>query len=100
MVNGLHPGVLATDSFRDYPKYLMNVLNLFLENPQKGGERIAYLAESNDVKDVTEKYFYKSDEREIEIPPEESAKSEELWQITEELTGVEFITNNVKNSSL
>lgn len=90
IVNALHPGVLATDSFRDYPKYIMKVLNLFLENPQKGGERIAYLAESNDVKGVTGKYFYKSEEREIKILPEDSAKNEQLWRITERLTGVEF----------
>jgi NAD(P)-dependent dehydrogenase (short-subunit alcohol dehydrogenase family) len=87
-VNAMHPGVLATDSFRDYPRILTKILNLFLEKPQKGGERIAYLAVSDDVKDASGKYFYKTEEREIEIPNLASDTTEKLWQFTEELTGL------------
>ena len=87
-VNALHPGVLATDSFRDYPRLLTKILNLVLEKPQKGGERIAYLAVSEEVKDVSGKYFYKTEEREIEIPNLASDTTEKLWRLSEELTGL------------
>ncbi|MBU4255365.1 MAG: SDR family NAD(P)-dependent oxidoreductase, partial [Acidobacteria bacterium] len=42
-VNALHPGLLATSVFRDYPAFLVKFLNLFLEHPKKGGERIVHL---------------------------------------------------------
>jgi NAD(P)-dependent dehydrogenase (short-subunit alcohol dehydrogenase family) len=88
VVNAMHPGVLATDSFRDYPGLLTKLLNLFLENPRKGGERIAYLAVSDAVKDVSGKYFYKTEERVIEIPNQAGETSAKLRQLAEELTGL------------
>ena len=87
-VNAMHPGVLATDSFRDYPKFFMKALNLLLEKPQKGGERIAYLAISDEVKGISGKYFYKTEEREIDIPDQSSDTTNKLWQLAEELTGL------------
>jgi len=87
-VNALHPGVLATDSFRDYPRLLTKILNLFLEKPQKGGERIAYLAISEEVKGVSGKYFFKTEEQEIDIPDQTRDTTEKLWQIAEQFTGL------------
>ena len=86
-VNALHPGVLATDSFRDYPRLLTKILNPFLEKSHKGGERIALLAISDEVKDVSGKYFYKTEEREITIPNLASDTTEKLWQLSQDLTG-------------
>ena len=88
-VNALHPGVLATNAFRDYPNFVVKLMNLFLEKPQKGGERIAYLATSDEVKEVSGKYFYKAEEREIDISSQQSDTTEKLWQIAEELTGLQ-----------
>jgi retinol dehydrogenase 14 len=88
-VNALHPGVLATNSFRDYPNFIIKIVNLFLENPQKGGDRIAYLAISDEVKELSGKYFYKTEAREIDISAQERNKPEKLLQIAEELTGLQ-----------
>ena len=85
-VNALHPGVLATSAFRDYPNFIVKLMNLFLENPQKGGERIAYLATSDDVQKVTGKYFYKNEEHEIDISAQASGTTGKLRQIAEKLT--------------
>ena len=87
-VNALHPGVLATSAFRDYPKFVVKLMNLFLEKPQKGGERIAYLATSDEVKEISGKYFYKTEEREIDISDQTSGTTEKLWQIAEQFTGL------------
>jgi len=87
-VNALHPGVLVTGAFRDYPKFLVKFMNLFLENPKKGGERIAYLATSDAVQGISGKYFYKTEEREIDISGQASDTTERLWRIAEELTGL------------
>jgi NAD(P)-dependent dehydrogenase (short-subunit alcohol dehydrogenase family) len=87
-VNALHPGVLATNAFRDYPKFVVKLMNLFLEKPQKGGERIAYLATSDEVKEISGKYFYKTEEREIDISAKASDTPEKLWRVAQELTGL------------
>ena len=84
-VNTLHPGVLGTDVFREYPNFLSKVLNIFLEKPEKGGDRIVYLATDDAVAETTGKYFYKLDEREIEISEEEKEITERLWKLSEEL---------------
>lgn len=88
IVNALHPGVLATNAFRDYPNFVVKFMNLFLEKPCKGGERIAYLATSDEVSRTSGKYFYKTEEREIRIPDQASGTTEKLWQIAEKLTGI------------
>ena len=84
----MHPGVLATNSFRDYPNFLMKTLNLFLENPEKGGERLAYLAISDEVKDCSGKYFYKTKEREIDPSIIGKNNTRELLRVTRELSGL------------
>jgi NAD(P)-dependent dehydrogenase (short-subunit alcohol dehydrogenase family) len=85
-VNTLHPGILATDAFRDYPKFLLKILNLFLEKPAKGGERISYLATSEEVEGTTGKYFFKMEERDIDLSPEDAQATEKLWQVAEDLS--------------
>jgi NAD(P)-dependent dehydrogenase (short-subunit alcohol dehydrogenase family) len=88
-VNALHPGVLATNAFRDYPDFIMKIVGLFLEKPQKGGERIAYLAVSDEVQHVTGGYFYKTESRELVVPAQERDKTEELLQLAENLTDLQ-----------
>ena len=96
-VNALHPGVLATSAFRDYPNLLMKFMNLVLEKPQKGGERIAYLATSDAVQGISGKYFYKIEEREFDISGQARDTAEKLWQVAEELTGLEPSNSPRKN---
>ena len=87
-VNALHPGVLATDSFREYPKFFMKILNSFLEKPQYGGERIATMAVSDEFENVSGIYCYKDEKRDMSIPEEEYNKTEQLLQVAEKLTDV------------
>lgn len=87
-VNALHPGVLATNSFRDYPKIIVKLINAFLEDPQKGGERIAYLATSEEVIGTTGKYFYKTEERELDTLGVGSETIKKLGLVAQNLTGL------------
>lgn len=96
-VNALHPGVLATSAFRDYPDFIMKMVGLFLEKPQKGGERIAHLALSDDVQTISGRYFYKTEARELAIPVQELEKTEQLLQLAEKLTGFQRVhTSNLE----
>lgn len=87
-VNALHPGVLATNAFRDYPDFIMKIVNPFLEDSQRGGERISYLAVSDEVQDKTGKYFYKTEPRAFSIPGPEYGKAEELLRFAADVTGI------------
>lgn len=87
-VNALHPGVLATNSFREYPKFFIKILNSFLEKPQYGGERIATMAVSDEFENVSGIYCYKDEKRDMSIPEEEYNKTEQLLQVAEKLTDV------------
>jgi len=40
----VHPGVVASDAFRDYPKIMLMLLNVFLAKPEKGARPIIRLA--------------------------------------------------------
>ncbi len=40
----VHPGVVASDAFRDYPKIMLKLLTLFLAKPEKGAMPVIRLA--------------------------------------------------------
>lgn len=62
-VNCLHPGAIATpmiEKDKDCPKamkFFYNIGKYFLKSPQKGAETIIYLAVSDEVNNITGKYF-------------------------------------------
>jgi NAD(P)-dependent dehydrogenase (short-subunit alcohol dehydrogenase family) len=87
-VNALHPGMLGTSVFRDYPKLVAKLLNLFLEKPRKGGARIAYLATSEKVAGVSGRYFNKTEVQEIDTSKFVEEAPEKLWTVARELTGL------------
>jgi len=87
-LNALHPGLLATSAFRDYPAFLVKFLNLFLEHPKKGGERILHLALSDERKDLTGTYVYRDEPRLLEWSKEELIRFEQLLRLAEQQTGV------------
>ena len=85
-VNALHPGTVATSLFRDFPGIILKFMNLFAEKPQKGGQRIAYLATSDEMSGISGKYFFKDGQKELDLNPQEKDKSGALFAIAEELT--------------
>jgi retinol dehydrogenase-14 len=87
-VMALHPGVLATSAFREYPNLLIKILNLFLEKPAAGGERIARLAASENLSFSSGSYIYKDEPKPWEIPVAEREKAGQLMKIAEGLTGL------------
>ena len=85
-INALHPGTLKTDLLRSFPNFIQNLNHLFAEKSVKGGERIAYLATSDKIGNVSGKFFIKDEQQEMDIPPQESDKTEALSAMVEALT--------------
>ncbi|XP_069675802.1 retinol dehydrogenase 13-like [Periplaneta americana] len=83
-VNSLHPGLVLTDLWRNFPAFIIaivrHILQLYMKNPQEGAQTSIYLAVSEDVEGVTGKYF----EDCKEVTPSKSARNEglakKLWE--------------------
>jgi NAD(P)-dependent dehydrogenase (short-subunit alcohol dehydrogenase family) len=85
--NALHPGVVATEIWRQVP--VMNVLSrLFMLSPEKGARTTVYLAASPDVEGVTGEYFDKCSIVQSAAIPHDERLQDELWARSVALTGV------------
>ncbi len=63
-VIAMHPGVVASSAFRDYPKLFMRFLCLFLEKPAKAAEKIGEIILGEQVKNG---YYYSQNQAKNEI---------------------------------
>lgn len=89
-VNCVHPGVVGTDVFREYPKWFAKILNLMISKPTDGAKPSIYLASSEDLGSTTGKYFNKSKPKETDSVVNDSGLSQKIWAKTEELTGIKY----------
>jgi len=81
-VNSLHPGVVATDVFREFPKYVMTILSPFISSPEKGAKATIYLALSDKVTGVTGKYFHKTKQVKTIPLTQDKELSKSIWEKT------------------
>lgn len=88
-VNCLHPGVIATNIFRDVSGLVGTAAKIFLKSPKRGAETSIYVATSPEVEGVTSKYF--DDKRAVRSSPEsyDEAIAQRLWQVSEQLTNLQ-----------
>ena len=97
-VNAVDPGGVATKFSKNnglyawMKHYLSYILQLKLISPQKASETIVYLASSNEVRDISGKYFF--EKKEIKSSPASYNKEValNLWQLSEELTGIDTLS--------
>jgi NAD(P)-dependent dehydrogenase (short-subunit alcohol dehydrogenase family) len=87
-VNALHPGVIGTDVFREYPTWFSKLLNLFITSPEKGAKPSVYVATSDELEGVSGKYFNKTKLKETEAVANDVALADKIWEKTEELLKV------------
>lgn len=84
-VYALHPGVIGTDVFREYPNWLSKLLNLFISSPEEGAKPTVYVATSEEVKGLSGSYFYKTKVKETAAIANDEALAEAVWEKTEKL---------------
>lgn len=89
-VNCVHPGVVGTDVFRDYPQWFAKLLNVFIAKPDEGAKPIVYLASSSELDDTSGSYFYKTQPKQTTANANDVALYEKIWGETEKLTGVAY----------
>lgn len=91
-VNALHPGTVATHIWDGAPGWARPILELskwlFMISPERGGSRIAYLAMSGDVAEVTGQYFEKNRVKKPSRLARDEALAKRLWDESLRLTGL------------
>ena len=89
-VNCIHPGVVATgfasQNDSKFQKFLFKLSKPFMRSSNKGAETSIYLSSSDDVSDVSGKYFYNSKVSKISSGASNKEDTERLWRISMELT--------------
>ncbi len=91
-VNCLHPGVVSTNFGSSASWYLSKIMmplgRTFMITPEKGAETSIYLASSENVKNITGKYFDKQRET---IPARlamDDKNAKRIWDETIKITGI------------
>jgi NAD(P)-dependent dehydrogenase (short-subunit alcohol dehydrogenase family) len=86
-VNAIHPGVVATELTRDYPRFLVKFFHLFLLTPEQGAACSLHVATSPEAATVTGQYFEKSKPK-IPARTADRDAQEKLWALSERLWGL------------
>ncbi len=85
VVNGLHPGVIATELARDYPALIRLLARWFLKSPAKGARTSLYLATAPEAGTTSGGYFVDARPRRPSAAALDDALAERLWTETERL---------------
>lgn len=90
--NSLHPGFVNTGFGKNNGGLIGAALNLVTplmgRTPEKGAETLIYLASSPEVEGVTGKYFVDNKESSVSSAARDPEQARRLWEISEELTGL------------
>ena len=84
-VNAVHPGVVATELARAYPKLLVKLFHLFLLSPEQGAACSLHVATAPELSKVTGEYFEKSKIKLAATAARDEAAQEQLWKLSETL---------------
>jgi NAD(P)-dependent dehydrogenase (short-subunit alcohol dehydrogenase family) len=91
-VNAMHPGMVNTTIGNTNSKGIVSfgwsVMRLFAIPLEKGIETYIYLATSDEVKDISGKYFMKCKQKKSSKASFDKESALKLWQISKQLTGL------------
>jgi NAD(P)-dependent dehydrogenase (short-subunit alcohol dehydrogenase family) len=84
-VNCLHPGLAATEIFRDHPPALRFVFSLIGRSPERAARSSLFLAASHRVEGVTGKFFIGGRPAALARHAQDPELRRELWELSETL---------------
>lgn len=92
-VNALHPGHANTNIWNLWPgkwyqTLFRKIMNIFLVPPNEAARTTIYLAESDEVRGVSGKYFDKKKTKEVSPQAKDMQLQKGLWELSEKLTGL------------
>jgi NAD(P)-dependent dehydrogenase (short-subunit alcohol dehydrogenase family) len=86
-VNAVHPGVVATELTRAYPRPIIALWQLFLLTPAQGAECSLYVASAPELSEISGQYFERSRVKDASREACDQAAQEKLWALTEQMLG-------------
>ena len=90
--NVLHPGVVRTAFGREdsgrWMRLMLPLARPFMKTPARGAETSIYLASSDDVADVSGRYFANSRAKDSSRASNDAAAAARLWEISAQLVGL------------
>jgi retinol dehydrogenase-12 len=84
----VHPGVVATDLMRDWPRWMRKTWEWSLRTPEDGAVPIVRLAASASVSGVTGCYFVRNRRASFPRRARDPGLARELWERSEGLVGI------------
>ena len=89
MANCVHPGIVATNIFRDsdWISRIARFFKMFYKSPSEGAHGPLYLAASPAVEDVTGEYFNGTERANAAVAAYDEKNAARLWKKSLELTG-------------
>jgi len=91
-VNSLHPGVVATDIYRELPWLIRPIADFFVgfifKSAQEGAQTSIYLAVSDEVEGVSGRYFVDCKEANTSKAAMDKSLAKKLWEKSEALVGL------------
>ncbi|MGM0640281.1 MAG: SDR family NAD(P)-dependent oxidoreductase, partial [Thermotogota bacterium] len=91
-INALHPGGVRTNigsnNGKLYKWFLHNVTWHFLKDPKISGDAIYYLASSNDLENVTGRFFNLTNEEKPAKHALDKDMQKKIWDLSLEMTGL------------
>lgn len=80
----LHPGVVATDVWREVPALIRPLIKLMMISTEEGAATTIYCATSPEVSGQTGLYYDKCRVKAASLPGQDAALAAELWRRSEE----------------
>ncbi len=93
-VNAVHPGHVSTgiwnmwENPKWYESLALKILNMFLISPKEGAQTSIHLATSDEVQNITGKYFSKKKSVQVNSKYNTLEIQKKLWALSKELTGL------------
>ena len=86
----VNTNIFKNDSITGFKQFLVTSLfNLFGVNPETGAATTVFLATSSEALKVNGKYWKKSKIKQAKLPNNEKAITDQLWEVSRKLTGLE-----------
>lgn len=91
-INAMHPGAVKTETGQDngavYRWYKKNILDKSLKSPEISAEALYYLGASEDIDNISGKFFNLTAEEEPTPPAMDREVAYQLWEKSKELAGL------------
>lgn len=84
--NSLHPGIIATELFRNFPGFIRFWINLLMRTPEDGAQPQIKLASAPEFESVTGRYYRRFKETKPHELVLDKAAAARLWDICREHT--------------